>query len=94
MDSAQAIWAARSPLMVAPMVGLALPRRTPHPVVWGQLASSQRPIMGRTALVSWRTSPSELKALPTDPSPPPPLAVPCRAARHRARFPPARTPTS
>lgn len=46
-----------------PMVVMALLQRTPHPVVCGQLAISRRAIMGRTAPVSWRTSPSVLMAL-------------------------------
>ncbi len=37
--------------MLAPMVGRALPRSTPQPVVCGQLPSSQRPTMGMAIAV-------------------------------------------
>lgn len=50
--------------MVAPIPGLALPLRIPQLVVCGQFASSHKPIMGRTIMVSSRTSVSLVKILP------------------------------
>ncbi|CAA7387749.1 unnamed protein product [Spirodela intermedia] len=55
---------ASSTLMLAPTLGRALPRRTPQPVVWGQLPSSHSPAMGSAAAVSSRISSSAVKSRP------------------------------
>ena len=46
---------------MAAVAGRAVPRRTPHPVVWGQLPSSQRPRMGRAEEAKEMTATSVVK---------------------------------
>ncbi|KAK3015786.1 hypothetical protein RJ639_005441 [Escallonia herrerae] len=48
--------------MLAPRAGLALPLKTPQPVVCGQFPSSHRPTTGIATAVNKRISSSTMKA--------------------------------
>uniref|UniRef100_A0A5K1H030 Uncharacterized protein n=1 Tax=Nymphaea colorata TaxID=210225 RepID=A0A5K1H030_9MAGN len=49
--------------MFAPVLGLAVPLSTPHPVVCGQFPNSQSPMMGSTLAVILIISPSPVYIL-------------------------------